>query len=71
MTPPDSKGTALGVYGSSQFFGAFLGGSIGGWLLGAYGAGGLFAFCAAVAALWFIAATSMKRPGNGGPGKGK
>lgn len=32
--PMDSKGTAMGVYGSSQFFGAFTGGALAGWLIG-------------------------------------
>ena len=34
---PGGKGTALGVYSTCQFFGAFAGGALGGWLLQAYG----------------------------------
>ena len=30
VAPPAAKGTAMGVYSTSQFFGAFLGGSLGG-----------------------------------------
>lgn len=62
MAPPESKGTAMGVYSSSQFLGAFLGGISGGWLYGAYGFRGVFLFCAIVAAVWFLVAMSMKSP---------
>jgi MFS family permease len=32
VAPPGSKGTASGIYSSCQFFGAFCGGVLGGWL---------------------------------------
>ena len=64
MTTPETKGTALGVYSSSQFLGAFIGGGVGGWMLGVYGAAGTFASCAVMALLWFIVAIGMKRPGK-------
>ena len=59
MAPPASKGTAMGFYSSSQFLGAFLGGSIGGWLLGEAGFSGVFLFCAAAASVWLGVATTM------------
>jgi MFS family permease len=59
MAPPASKGTAMGFYSSSQFLGAFLGGSIGGWLHGAAGFSGVFVFCAAGGAVWFAVAIAM------------
>ena len=59
---PDRKGTAMGVYSSSQFFGAFIGGALGGWLHGAYGMEAVFAMCAVLASLWFIAAATMDNP---------
>jgi len=62
VAPPDRKGTAMGVYSSSQFFGAFVGGSVGGLLHGRYGLGAVFLFCCAVALLWLLAATTMKSP---------
>src|SRR3569832_2706979 len=40
ITPPDKKGTAMGVYSSSQFFGAFCGGARGGGRGGAAGGAG-------------------------------
>lgn len=60
--PPDSKGTAMGVYSTAQFLGAFIGGSAGGWLYGAYGIGSVFGFCALIAGLWALLALGMKTP---------
>ena len=62
VAPPDRKGTAMGVYSSSQFFGAFVGGSVGGLLHGHYGLGAVFLFCCAVALLWLLVAATMKSP---------
>ncbi|VFM95096.1 MAG: Predicted arabinose efflux permease, MFS family [Candidatus Kentron sp. G] len=64
LAPPDKKGTALGVYSTSQFLGAFTGALIGGWLFGHHGAPAVFAFCAAMAGLWFLFAVTMKNPGR-------
>jgi MFS family permease len=52
----------MGVYSSSQFFGAFVGGAVGGWLHGRYGLGAVFLFCSVVAALWLLLAASMRNP---------
>ncbi len=60
--PPDKKGTAMGVYSSSQFFGAFIGGVTGGWLYGAAGIASVFMFSAFVALVWFVLAASMRNP---------
>jgi predicted MFS family arabinose efflux permease len=62
MAPPDKKGTAMGVYSSSQFFGAFCGGALGGWLLGAEGITWVFAMGMTAAALWLGVAATMKPP---------
>jgi predicted MFS family arabinose efflux permease len=62
MAPADSKGTAMGVYSTSQFFGAFVGGAGGGLLFNYVGITGVFYACAAAAALWFIFAISMQAP---------
>ena len=39
---PNSKGAALGVYNTTQAFGLFLGGALGGWLVKNYDAGAAF-----------------------------
>lgn len=58
----DSKGTAMGVYSSSQFFGAFLGGLAGGWMHATFDLQGVFLFAAAAAGLWFLVALGMAPP---------
>lgn len=62
LAPPDSKGTAMGFYSSSQFFGAFLGGAVGGWLQGRAGVAGVFLFAGAATLLWLLVAVSMRSP---------
>lgn len=62
VAPAQSKGTAMGVYTSSQFIGAFLGGASGGLIHDMFGNGGVFLFCSALAALWLLAALSMREP---------
>lgn len=62
IAPPDMKGTAMGVYTSSQFGGIFIGGVAGGWLFGQYGAAAVFMFCAALGVLWLVLAVTMVAP---------
>jgi MFS family permease len=52
----------MGVYSTSQFLGAGIGGGVGGWCYGAYGAAGVFLFCALAATTWLILSLSMKPP---------
>lgn len=60
--PGDLKGTAMGIYSSGQFLGAFLGGAAGGWLYGEHGAAAVFLFSAGVAASWALIAAFMSPP---------
>jgi predicted MFS family arabinose efflux permease len=62
VAPGERKGTAMGVYSSSQFLGAFLGGVLGGWFHSHYGIEGTFLFCAAMAGLWLFVAWGMSDP---------
>ncbi len=62
--PVDAKGTAMGVYSTSQFFGGFLGGMAGGWVHQQYGYEWVFITAAAVALLWFFVALTMQKPGQ-------
>jgi MFS family permease len=62
VAPADAKGTAMGVYSSSQFLGIFAGGALGGWLQGHWGLGGVFGLCAALAVLWWLVAMFMQPP---------
>jgi MFS family permease len=58
----DNKGTAMGIYASSQFMGAFIGGVSGGWAFGVWGSSGVFFFNAALLAAWLMIAATMRQP---------
>lgn len=60
--PVDGKGTALGIYSTSQFLGAFGGGVLGGWVYGVQGLAGVFVLCAVLAGLWAAVAYGMASP---------
>ncbi len=62
VAPPESKGAAMGVYSSSQFFGAFLGGFFGGWVHQHYDIGTVFAISAVLTLFWFLLAVTMQSP---------
>lgn len=62
MAPIDAKGTAMGVYSTSQFLGAFIGGASGGWVHGEYGVTGVFFGCAVMMGLWLLLAIGQKMP---------
>jgi len=62
LAPADAKGTAMGVFATSQFAGAFCGGLLGGWVHQVYGMDAVFPFCAAMAAIWFLVARPMVSP---------
>ncbi len=64
VAPAASKGTAMGVYSTSQFAGAFVGGVAGGWIHGQLGLGGVFLFGAAAALVWLLVAFGMQKPAN-------
>lgn len=62
VAPAASKGTAMGVYSTSQFAGAFVGGVTGGWIHGQFGIAGVFMFGAIAAIAWLVVASSMQNP---------
>lgn len=62
ISPTEAKGTAMGIYSTSQFLGAFLGGIIGGKLLGLYGINGVFLFAVFAMLFWCLIALTMKSP---------
>ena len=62
IAPIRLKGTATGIYSSSQFLGIFIGGSVGGWLYGQFHLTGIFLFGTLVASIWLILASTMKQP---------
>lgn len=62
VAPAQSKGTAMGVYTTSQFVGAFIGGVAGGWVHEIYGNAAVFILCSALIGIWLLAALSMREP---------
>lgn len=62
IAPPEAKGTAMGVYNTSQAFGLFFGGLAGGWLAQHQGYAAVFVFCAVLMAVWLWLAARMTPP---------
>jgi predicted MFS family arabinose efflux permease len=62
LSPAGAKGTAMGVYSSCQFFGAFIGGAMGGWLIEKWGTLHTLYALAAIVGIWWLAALFMRRP---------
>lgn len=62
LAPAGAKGTAMGIYSTSQFLGAFLGGVMGGWLSQQWGLGAVFIGCALLGLVWFVVMTGMSPP---------
>ena len=60
--PATQKGTAMGVYSSSQFFGAFAGGAIGGLAHQYWGDQGVYYTVLLALGLWLVLAATMKKP---------
>ena len=58
----NTKGTAMGVYSTSQFFGIFVGGALGGLVLQYWGISGVFVFGSITAILLLIVAISLPKP---------
>lgn len=62
VAPIRYKGTAMGIYSSAQFFGIFIGGSIGGWVFAHFHLTGLFLFCSTVGLVWLWLALTLQQP---------
>jgi MFS family permease len=63
VAPAHARGTAIGVYNTTQTLGLFFGGLAGGWVAEHFGAAAVFAGCAVLSALWLAAASAMRPPG--------
>jgi MFS family permease len=62
IAPPQAKGTALGIYNTTQSLGLFLGGAAGGVLAQHFGPAGVFGVGIALALLWLVFAVTMQAP---------
>jgi MFS family permease len=59
VAPARAKGAALGVYNTTQAFGLFLGGALGGWLAKHLGSDMVFVAGAGLVVVWLVAAATM------------
>ena len=64
VAPATQKGTAMGMYSSSQFMGAFAGGAVGGYAHQSWGIPGVFYTVLIVLTFWLLLALTMKKPGS-------
>ena len=60
IAPAHARGTAIAVYNTTQTLGLFAGGMLGGWLAKNHGPQAVFSTCAALAAVWLLAAAGMR-----------
>lgn len=62
IAPAGAKGTAMGIYSSMQFMGAFVGGAVGGYLYDRYGSVSLLLIFTFLFVIWVIYLAFTKAP---------
>jgi MFS family permease len=62
IAPAGQRGSAMGIYSSSQFLGAFLGGVVGGTVMQHFGYQALFAVLALIGLIWLAIASRLIIP---------
>lgn len=62
VAPAHARGTAIGVYNTTQTLGLFFGGLMGGWVASHFGDAAVYGIGAALAALWLVVALWMRPP---------
>jgi MFS family permease len=60
--PPGARGTAAGIFSTSQFLGIFVGGVAGGWIQQMLGGNAVFVGSLGLSIVWLLVASSMKQP---------
>lgn len=60
LAPKKTRGTALGIYSTSQFLGTFVGGVVGGYASDAWGPLVALLISASMALFWLVVASGMK-----------
>lgn len=63
LAPAGNRGTAMGVYSTSQFLGAFVGGVAGGWAMQYTDLQTLYLIVALMGGAWLLIALGMEPPG--------
>jgi MFS family permease len=61
LAPPDARGTALGLYNTTQALGLFAGGAVGGWAFSAFGGAAVFLTCGLAMLVWLVVAAGARR----------
>ncbi|MCS3604067.1 MFS family permease [Buttiauxella sp. BIGb0471] len=61
-SPAGYKGTAMGIYSTSQFLGVAIGGSFGGWIDGLFDSQTVFLAGALLAMIWLLVSSTMTEP---------
>lgn len=64
IAPAGMKGTAMGVYSSSQFLGIFAGGVLGGLAQQQWGTTAVFLLALALGLVWFLVSLGLRNPGH-------
>ena len=62
VCPVGNRGTAMGIYSSSQFFGAFMGGLVGGLCLQYFGVNGVYSVIGVVVLIWLFLSVGLQSP---------
>ncbi len=62
LSPLENKGTALGIYSTAQFLGAFIGGTMGGFIYGELGVSGVYTLGLVICLIWLAVIYPMKAP---------
>lgn len=62
IAPAGTKGTAMGIYSTCQFSGAFIGGIVGGLSYKLVGSSGLFLCLSGLMIVWFLLSLGMHNP---------
>lgn len=62
LAPAEAKGTAMGVYNSTQSFGLFVGGVLGGMVFHHFGAPAVYQLCALLMVLWLLLSLGLTPP---------
>ena len=61
LAPPEIRGTALGMFNTTQSLGLFAGGAVAGSVRAAWGDAAVFLLAGAIIAVWLVAALSHRR----------
>ncbi|MGY0219849.1 MFS transporter [Endozoicomonadaceae bacterium StTr2] len=62
IAPGEARGAAMGIYSTSQFAGAALGGVLSGYAMQQAGVSGVLMLCMIATALWWVISVTMKQP---------